>query len=127
MIKLNKTVSVTILTSVVTSVILDTRSGSESNSIANIVVVAALGIDATIRITPAIIGSTSTKARNPIAINGEINMRTTTADEITCQLNFKDVMDANCIPKLTIIIGTAAAPNIDNIDKTDSGTCHENP
>src|SRR5699024_1612134 len=60
----NKMLKVTILIRVEINVILETRSGSVSNSIAYIVVVAAVGIAEIIMSTAAIIGSTSTIETN---------------------------------------------------------------
>lgn len=107
---------VTTLTKVVTSVMLETRSGSESNSIAYMVVVAALGMADTIRITDLMIGSAGTKHINKKMISGDSIIRVPAADKMTCQLNDSDVIDASCIPNITIISGIAALLNMVRVE-----------
>lgn len=76
----NRIVNVTILVTVAIKVMLETKSGSVSNSIAYIVVVAAVGIAEIMISTLAIIGSTSTMSTNPNAINGAITIFNVTAE-----------------------------------------------
>src|SRR5699024_9762919 len=112
----NSTLNVTTLANVAINVILDTSSGSVSNSIAYIVVVAAVGIAEMIISTAAIIGSTSTIRTKIQAISGAAIIFSVTADVTTCQLSFNPVIDPSCIPSITIITGIAASPTMDKVE-----------
>src|SRR5699024_7081259 len=118
----NKMLKVTILIRVEINVILETRSGSVSNSIAYIVVVAAVGIAEIIMSTAAIIGSTSTIETNIQAIIGAAIIFNVTLEITTFQFNFNPIIEPNCIPSINIITVMAASPTIDSVDIIGSGT-----
>src|SRR5699024_6729653 len=118
----NKILNVIILINVDINVILETRSGSVSNSMAYMVVVAAVGIAEIMINTAAIRGSTSTIKTNKNATSGAIIIFKVTPEMTTCQSSFKPTIEPSCIPSIIIMTGIAASPTIDRVEKMDSGT-----
>src|SRR5699024_5541271 len=117
--------SVTILSTVEINVMLETKSGSVSNSIAYIVVVAAVGMAEIIIRTAPINGSTSNAHTKRKAISGAAIIFNTTPEIITCQLFHILTMVPSSIPNISIIKGLAASPTMDTVESTASGigTC----
>src|SRR5699024_9982909 len=112
----NKILNVTILANVDINVILDTNSGSVSNSIAYMVVVAAVGIAEIIMSTVPISGSTLRIHTNKAATTGAIIIFNVTEEMTTCQLSFSPVIDPSCMPSIIIMTGIAASPTIDKVE-----------
>src|SRR5699024_4030302 len=118
--------SVTILSTVEINVMLETKSGSVSNSIAYIVVVAAVGMAEIIIRTAPIYESTANDHTKRKAIGGAAIIFNTTPEIIACQLFRMLTMEPSCIPNITIIKGIAASPTMDTVESTASGigTCN---
>src|SRR5690606_26683509 len=116
---------VIILTEVAIKVMLETNSGSVSNSIAYIVVVAAVSIADTIISTVPNRGSILNIVTNRYAKIGAPTIFSVTLEAITCQFNFKDVIDPSCIPSTTIMTGIAASPTTEIVEWIESviGIC----
>lgn len=101
---------VTILSTVLIKVVLETKSGFVLNCTASKVVFAAVGMAASKIMICFVIGSTGRMSVNKTAISGEMSSRNMSEMETFGISIRRKEMTASCIPSTIIIVGIAASP-----------------